>query len=281
MLKELKGSNVVDTTLTGGRATRIFMCEWDEAPTHMRYLWAQPHPEFTFLRPKGIRLEPMGAPQRGVGGVGRYSHRKIVVEYSFDYRDVPLGEDPRVTVTARSMVLQTGAGRTYSDTGEMIDSVDDQVGITITIPIYTFDCAVATDPTSIITALVDKVNNDTHAGFAAGTLLFQDDFQVIQQYWHETESWYFRLTYSLAYNANGHNRVWRPPIYLPDADGNVPQYYQDQDAAKANYTVDAALVGRPVYKSGASGTGAWTDVDPVYFGEADFSVLPFGGSLWL
>jgi hypothetical protein len=272
-MRELRGFDEVELTLMGGTATRVFKAEWDEVEGAIMSLMGAPHPEFPMLKARRMRLSPLGPPNATPFG-NQYSHRKITVSYEFNYNDVPLGEEPRVTITGKSEVLNTGAGRVYSDTGEMIDSVDANVGIPYVTCIFTMDCAMPASPTSLISGLVNKVNNAEFAGKAAGTLLMLDDFNIIQQWDYETQAWYHRLTYSLAYRTSGHNQVWRPPMYEPNKKGELPQYYQGKDPAADNYTLDTTLIGRPVYKTGDSGTGAWTDANPPFYTTGDFSGLP-------
>ena len=275
MLEERTTSGDSEFWLTGGRAHREFLAEWDEA-FYLAPKPGEPHPDFPLLRVSRVRFEPQGVPYQSAWG-NRHTHRQIFVDYDFDYRNVPLGEEPRITHSGTVQVLNTCAGRERDDTGAKI-SIEDMTAATLYTAVeILIDCAVPDDPSSVVMPLLGHINNAEYQGFAIGTLLFLN-YDTIHQYDYASEQWYYRLTYKLLYRGwidgaeRTHNEMYFAPEYDRDVDGNI-RYYQNKDSGAPDYTTDAALASTPVYKSGAD-EGAWSTTTPKSYEEADFSGLP-------
>jgi hypothetical protein len=194
----------------------------------------------------------------------------MLVDYSFEYRKLLLGDPPRVTWQGSTEVLYTGAGKIWDDTGEMIDISDDSAAQIYPVINYSIDLAVSEIPVDTLTSLLGHVNNDAFQGADAGTMLFLD-FNAEARYSYEDVQWYYQVTLNFYWRMRSHNEVYRPPIQDRDKKGAL-LFYQDKDAAAPNYTADSALASRPIYKA-ESADGVWTTTTPANYPEGDFSWL--------
>lgn len=269
MLREVPGSGALEGTQNGMECRREFLCDWDE-----RFVVCpkpgQADPQYPLLTVKTFRIEGEGAPV--VTGFGNeYELARIFITYTFEYNRPKLGDPPSITWTGEVEYLKTGIGYVWDDTGEVIEDSDITVAQPSWIDTCVIDAPVATFPKATLDGIRGKVNDFTFEGIEAGCLYFSDYRANAERDW-DTEQWYWRLTITLVQKPQSWNLVWRPPVPDVDADGNLMRY-QDKDAGAANYETDPAKVGRLVYKSGTSETGAWTTTTPKAFEEADFSVL--------
>lgn len=287
-LVELVGSGNIKFATTGGSAHHEFLAEWDEALAVAPYP-GQSHPEFSLLRVTNVEFVPEGPPVGVDGlGVGTYELRRILVDYEFTYRDIPLGEAPRITHTGTVEVLNTCAGRVRDEDDTPISSEDLTASTMYPQITIEMDCAVVTDPEPTIIPLIGTINDAdfTPSGsaltFPTGTLLFQD-YSVQYQYDYDTAAWYYRLTYKLLYRGivdgeqHTHNEMYFPPVYERNAETGDIQYYQDQNSGLPNYVDPAGaskdLANTPVYMSGKD-TGIWSTTTPKFYPEGDWSALP-------
>lgn len=250
------GGGVIEFTRNGATAHREFICDWDEAA------WISPkpgesHPDWPLLTVDKVRLEPLSTPHEDGFGRGYTEQRKVIVDYSLDYRRLTRGDPPRVTYTGGTEVLQTADGRVWDDINVTID-VEDASGAEVYPTLtYRIDMAVDDIPIDNITNLLGKINDAEFQGASAGSMLFTS-FDATAEFDYEYSEWFFRVTYNFLWRNHSHNEVWRHPQREWDATNN--DWKRDAD-------------GKYVYKAGTAGQGAWTTTTPVIYEEADFSVL--------
>jgi hypothetical protein len=288
-LVELQSAGNIKFTKLSGSAHHELICGWDEALT-LCPKPGQSHPEFPKLRVTDVEFVPEGpAVELDAFGVGKFELRRILVDYAFNYRDIPLGGEPVVTRTGTTQVLNTCAGRVRATSRIPIDIEDLTQATIYSQSTINVDCAVSADPEPSVLPLQGTCNDAPFAVsgsalyFPTATLMLMD-YEVQQQYDYDTEAWYYRLTYKMMYvglpegTQHTWNEVYFPPVYERDPDTGNIQYYQDVNAAKtATYVAHTSprdpLVNTPVYQVDAS-VGIWEETDPLNYVLADWSALP-------
>ena len=151
-----------------------------------------------------------------------------------------------------------------------------QIDVPTVLPVceicLTMKCPIS--PGAAINEAQDCVNSRTFRGWEPGTLRF-DGADTDESYDIDGNLLSVRTNYRFTGKPYSHNYVWRPPLQDRDASGNT-LFWQDKDNALATYTVDAKLVGTPVYVSGTAGTGAWDKPmnGALYrYDECDFAIV--------
>jgi hypothetical protein len=285
---ELVGAGNIKFTKLTASAHHEFLADFATALSECPYP-GQSHPEFPLLRVASVELVSEG-PATGVNefGTGTCELRRILVDYEFSYRDIPLGDEPKITHTGTVEVMNTCGGRIRDVDGTPISTEDLTTATMYPQDTFNLDCAVVTDPLPTIIPLVGSINDApfTPVGgsltFDTGTLLFLD-YEIQYQYDYETATWYYRLTYKLLYRGivdceqHTHNESYFPPVYERHKETGDIQYYQDQDAGLPNY-VDpgggsAALANTPVYMAGKE-SGVWSTTTPKNYPATDWTALP-------
>lgn len=172
-----------------------------------------------------------------------------------------LGEDfCDVSVSGAVENVDTTQGWTWKDTGTKVE-ID--IPTPIGVEVYEITVRKEVLDYSALRTAINCVNDRVFHSYAAGTLLLET-YRVTQSYTLAGETSSAQVSYSFKYNANGHNKVWRPPLQDVDADGNG-LVYQNKDSEKTDsYTTDVTLVGAKVYVDSAApvggapaGVGAW------------------------
>jgi hypothetical protein len=172
-----------------------------------------------------------------------------------------LGEDfCDVSVSGAVENVDTTQGWTWKDTGT---TVEIDIPTPIGVEVYEITVRKEVLDYSALRTAINCVNDRVFHSYAAGTLLLET-YRVTQSYTLAGETSSAQVSYSFKYNAQGHNKVWRPPLQDVDADGNG-LVYQNKDSEKTDsYTTDVTLVGAKVYVDSAApvggapaGVGAW------------------------
>lgn len=254
-LAELHGSREIVWTRTGASAVREFYGTWSEclssSPVPGEYFPGSP-----VLTVDTVRVTPAGQPGTSATVGSEYTHGKVRVDYTFEYTRPQIGDEPRITWDYSAEMLSTAAGRTWVDTGAVIDQEDLQQSVLYPLLTLTVDMAVETLPLEAMMDLVGKVNDDTFWGAEAGTLLFEGGTSTAQ-YNYDSGAWYYHVTYRFLWRPRGHNAVWRPAM-------------RAWDSAAGNWEMDG---DNYVYQAGTAGTGAWTETDPALYESGDFDTL--------
>jgi hypothetical protein len=267
--------------MDGASAKRVFFGEWEDVLVDCPKP-GDSLPAFPALRVKRVNLKGAGTPYDDGFGNGCWTHVYAYVDYTLEYRSCLLGDPPRVSYDYAAEVLNTGSGRLWDIAGTPIEPEDLPSStlypeVSITLSVAMLGPAV---PWASLTDLAGKVNEEAYAVVSDGETLISVDAETLLflgagvegQYDFGTSAWYYQIQYKFLWRPRSHNEIWRLAKRDVDADGNEMKY-QDKDEAKANYSIDPALVGTCVYVSGTAGTAAWDTTTPKNYETGDFSAL--------
>jgi hypothetical protein len=161
-------------------------------------------------------------------------------------------------------VIDCTKGFTWRDAGTPVT-----IDIPTVVPVASYRLTFKRElpPDDVIDSALGKLNDRKFHGCATGTLRF-DGCGTDESYAADGSLISVRTVYKFTKKTRSHNEAWREPLQARDLNGDLI-YYQNIDAGEPYYTVDATLIGTPVWVSGTAGTGAWdepqdSDTDPRY-----------------
>ncbi len=271
-LKELfgDGNGEIIETRQGMTCHREFICDYDEGIELP--LVGQPHPVDPRLVVEKVVKRPEGPPVGIWLGTGRTEKLRLLVDYAYSNQRVKLGDPPRVTFETITECLALAEGRYWAGTGDPID--ESQSAIDFTLIRICYDLAMITFDINYMRGFVNKVNDDTWQGAAAGCVLFEGFSAQAELDW-DTGQWYQRVQLTFLSRERSHNLIWKAIIPARDHDGRV-LYYQGDDPLAPNYTSDVWKVGHPVPKDGLAGLAGWEETIPPLYESADFASMITG-----
>lgn len=215
------------------------------------------YPGFSKMRCVSIEKEGL------VGGTVKngyttYSQWMVTAHYS----SAPwLDEPPQENIEFSLETFETGEGRTWKNTGTIMDSSMTVQNPTLT---RTISFVVSSIPLSAILNAVGKVNIQPFQGFPAETLLFLGATTDTAYRW-ESQDFVYRVTYRFTWKRFGWNIVWRQPRQAVD-DTGMPAFDDN---------------GNPQFVEGEAGIGGFDRPEPQLYDTCYFEPLfgmPLPGS---
>lgn len=206
------------------RATRKLRCAWADAPDLAKELWGisnyiggvffapnpAKHPMFNGLVCNDVTITPLGKP---TGAEHTWAEAILTVDYGLPITDnfLEFTYDHSVETSTRAKEAWEFVDENKSTvTGELLEDMNVSVQfLNMNITQYKFP----TDPTTVITSLLGKVNNAVFFGHAIGTVLYSGATVNSSYFITDTsdvvdDKKYFTIRHSFLVSPFDHRKKW-------------------------------------------------------------------------